>query len=751
MQKNEPFKNNKRPEIRIAKFSVEASLLEELGERLVAFPEVALTELIKNSYDADAHKCTVILSKDEIVVKDDGNGMSEDEFLNFWMVVGTKSKIRNTKSRKLQRKVSGSKGIGRFSVRFLGSNLHLSTTAVGAGNIKYRIDATFDWIKTDNQQSLSKIEIEYTVSKVSSSVKSGTTLTISKLRSGVAESDLGVIRTSTLELTSPLTGLESPPFAELSSADTGFNVEIVTAKNDGGDSTESVANSVLKGYVARARLELLTGGKLNVKIFFDRSTAAIYSKTIDLKIHFPVFRLDTPLFIDIRYFPTRKGTFAGLDVNGWAAKSWFKENCGVAIVDNGFRILPYGAGTDDWLRLNFDKARNVRNEWRSKIMSNLHPLPPEASDPRNNPMLYLPNSGQVFGAVFVASGPTVHKKDSDFQLIPSMDRQGYVENTAFKRVRDITRFGLELIAYYDHTRIREAEEKEIANKLKSAEEDLAAAIKEIQKSPSIAAEEKARLGSLLRVAATGYSEVEKYRKSAQESLEMMSLLGVLAGFMTHEFEQTLFKLSEAVSILKKLARSHEGLKESAGKLEESKKHLETYLDYSRLFTEKVSDHSRHDFFVKPQIQLVLDTLAMPREKHDIEVDLQMSDDTIGPAVPIAAYSGILLNLLSNAFKALIARSDNAPRKVRIVAVSDGSSHRLIVADSGIGIPNRLRERIWEPLFTTTKRGSSPLGSGMGLGLSLVKRVVTNVGGKISLMESPPAGFVTAFEIEFPLD
>jgi len=745
------LEKNNQPKKRIAKFSVEASLLEELGERLVAFPEVALTELIKNSYDADANTCTVSLSSDKIVVKDDGNGMTEDEFLNFWMVVGTKSKIRNTISRKLNRKVSGSKGIGRFSVRFLGSNLHLSTTASGAHNTKYRIDAIFDWNKTDNQQSLSKIEIEYTVSKVSNSVKSGTTLTISELRSGVAESNLGVIRTSTLELTSPLSGLEKPPFTELNATDTGFNVEITTAQDDGSKTTESVANSVLKGYVARARLELLADGKLNVKVFFDRGTATIYSKTIDLSKHFPDFRLDTPLFIDIRYFPSRKGTFAGLDVNGWIAKDWLKTNCGVAIIDNGFRVLPYGDRTDDWLNLNFDKARNVRNRWRSKLMSDLHPLPPESSDPKNNPMLYLPNSGQVFGAVFVASGPTIQKKNSDFQLIPSMDRQGYVENTAFKRVRSITRFGLELIAYFDHTRIREAEENEIANKLKSAEEDLAAAIKEIQKSPTIAAEEKTRLSSMLRVAATGYSEVEKYRKSAQESLELMSLLGILAGFMTHEFEQTLFKLSEAVSILKKLAKSHDTLKGSADKLEDSKKHLETYLEYSRLFTEKASDHSVSEFKVKPQIQLVLDTLELPRAKHGIDVDLQMSDDTTGPEIPVAAYSGVLLNLISNAFKALIARSDNAPRNVRIVAVSDGKSHKLIVADSGIGIPSRLRERIWEPLFTTTNKSASPLGSGMGLGLSLVRRVVTNVGGKISLMETPPAGFTTAFEVEFPLD
>jgi signal transduction histidine kinase len=460
--------------------------------------------------------------------------------------------------------------------------------------------------------------------------------------------------------------------------------------------------------------------------------------------------LDTQLFIDIRYFPYRKGTFSDLEVNGWVAKSWLKDNCGVAIIDNGFRIHPYGTGTDDWLRLNFDKARNTRDEWRSIVMRKLFPLPPEAAEPKNNPMLYLPSSGQLFGAVFVESSPIKQKSDSDYQLIPSMDRQGYVTNTAFRRVRDITRFGLELIAHLDHTRIREAEENKIANEMKSAEEDLAAALTEIRKSPSIAAEEKTRLSSLLRVAAAGYSEVDKYRKSAQESLEMMSLLGVLAGFMTHEFEQTLFKLSEAVSILKKLARSHDGLKDSAIKLEDSKNHLETYLNYSRLFTEKVSDHSQSNFKVKPQIQLVLDTLSMPQEKHGIEVDLQIMDDTMGPAVPIAAYSGILLNLLSNAFKALIARADSAPRKVRIVAVSDGNKHRLIVADSGVGIPSRLRDRIWEPLFTTTKKDASPLGSGMGLGLSLVKRVVANVGGKISLMETPPAGFATAFEVEFPL-
>lgn len=745
-----PLERNKAQPPKFAKFSVEASLLEELGERLVAAPEVALTELIKNSYDADAKSCKVALSNDSIVVEDDGNGMTEKEFLDFWMVVGTRSKVRKTTSRKFKRKVSGSKGIGRFAVRFLGAHLHLATTAVYSGQ-KFKIEANFDWAKADSSRTLTEIEIAYTVTPIPSTSETGTTLTISKLRSGVVQANLGEIKTNTLGLTSPITGLEKPPFAESITSDPGFNVLFSTSQDNESAQPESIAETVLRNYVARVRLEVLNNSELDVRLFFNRDTTPIYCEKLDLKQHYEDFIIDTPLFIDIRYFPQRKGTFTGLGVNGWTAKDWLKTNCGVAIIDNGFRIHPYGTGTDDWLKLNFDKARNVRAQWRSRLMRNLFPLPPEASEPKNNPMLYLPNSGQVFGAAFVASKPITKRENSDSCLIPSMDRQGYISNTAFRRIRSLTRFGLELIAYHDHIRIREAEEIEIALKLKGAEDDLTAALQEINQSTSISSAEKKRLSDLLSVAAAGYSEVDKYRKTAQESLEMMSLLGVLAGFMTHEFEQTLFKLSEAVNILNKLSKSNPELHESTAKLEVSKKHLEAYLDYSRLFTEKASDHERKKFRAKAQVQLVLDTLATVREKHGIHVDLQMTEDTMGPEVPVAAYSGVLLNLLSNAFKALIARADKGPRQVRIVATTDSKAHKLIVADSGVGIPNRLRERIWEPLFTTTKRDANPLGSGMGLGLALVKRVVSNIGGKISLMESPPSGFTTAFEVEFPLD
>src|SRR3954467_4959571 len=81
-------------------FSVESRILRELGERLVKQPEVALVELIKNAYDADARLCKVTYTPPvEITVVDDGHGMTLSEFKNGWMRIGTSSKAKEGQSR----------------------------------------------------------------------------------------------------------------------------------------------------------------------------------------------------------------------------------------------------------------------------------------------------------------------------------------------------------------------------------------------------------------------------------------------------------------------------------------------------------------------------------------------------------------------------------------------------------------------------------------------------------------------------
>jgi signal transduction histidine kinase len=113
------------------------------------------------------------------------------------------------------------------------------------------------------------------------------------------------------------------------------------------------------------------------------------------------------------------------------------------------------------------------------------------------------------------------------------------------------------------------------------------------------------------------------------------------------------------------------------------------------------------------------------------------------------YSAVLLNLYTNAIKAVIAREDDdkLPR-VAISAWNDQRNHYLSVQDTGIGIPPSLQKRIWDPFFTTTSRVNSPLGTGMGLGLSLVRDLVERQGGKVGLTEASPE-FTTCVLITLP--
>ena len=84
-------------------------------------------------------------------------------------------------------------------------------------------------------------------------------------------------------------------------------------------------------------------------------------------------------------------------------------------------------------------------------------------------------------------------------------------------------------------------------------------------------------------------------------------------------------------------------------------------------------------------------------------------------------------------------------RIELRAWNERAWHVLEVVDNGVGIPDDIRERIWDPLFTTTSNSYNPLGSGMGLGLSLVKRLTESIHGRIDLTDPPP-GFSTCFKL-----
>ena len=110
-------------------FKTNSRHISQLGRELVTDFVTALVELIKNSYDADAYGVKVILDKpntpqSRIILIDTGTGMTQSEFENKWMVIGTNNKVTEPYTPN-GRKKAGKKGIGRFSVERLAEKVRI--------------------------------------------------------------------------------------------------------------------------------------------------------------------------------------------------------------------------------------------------------------------------------------------------------------------------------------------------------------------------------------------------------------------------------------------------------------------------------------------------------------------------------------------------------------------------------------------------------------------------------------------------
>jgi signal transduction histidine kinase len=102
----------------------------------------------------------------------------------------------------------------------------------------------------------------------------------------------------------------------------------------------------------------------------------------------------------------------------------------------------------------------------------------------------------------------------------------------------------------------------------------------------------------------------------------------------------------------------------------------------------------------------------------------------------AELNQVWTNLLDNAADAVDGRG-----RITLKAFQDGDSVAVEVVDDGPGIPREARGRVFEPFFTTKE-----VGAGVGLGLDIVRRVVSSHGGKVSLKSKPGE---TSFTVRLP--
>ena len=150
------------------------------GADLVTNDEVAITELVKNSYDAFATEVTVSISDDEIEIRDNGSGMTRDIIKNAWAVVATPFKQKEPfveKGGKVRR-VSGNKGLGRFSAARLGRYVEIQTKSESDSYIR----AFIDWDNLVNAENLSDCSFKMRISEPPDGFEqTGTVLKISGL------------------------------------------------------------------------------------------------------------------------------------------------------------------------------------------------------------------------------------------------------------------------------------------------------------------------------------------------------------------------------------------------------------------------------------------------------------------------------------------------------------------------------------------------------------------------------------------
>jgi signal transduction histidine kinase len=354
-------------------FDVSSGLKSVLGSELITDDEVAIFELVKNSFDAEAKRVDIHFSKESIVISDNGNGMSYDDITNKWLFVAYSSKREGNESTDFRdeiaerRHYAGSKGIGRFSSDRLGRIINLQTRpkAKKAGPVH---SVTVDWnlFDQDHKKHFDDIGVNYnaqakgfTVPAEMPALTNGTVITIK-------ETKRTWDREKTLRLKSALAKLINPFGAAVDK----FRIKIHAPSELNADKHEvarakargetPLQNAVVNGDVGNFIFSTLREKTTFIDVQIDSSGHFIESTLIDrgeliYKIREPN---EYPLL-------SKSGFRCQIYFLNASAKMTFARRMGVPSVQfgsvflfrNGFRIFPVGEEGDDWFGMDRRKQQ----------------------------------------------------------------------------------------------------------------------------------------------------------------------------------------------------------------------------------------------------------------------------------------------------------------------------------------------------------------------------------------------------------
>jgi signal transduction histidine kinase len=721
-------------------FTVDSALLRELGERLVGKPHIALAELVKNSYDADATEVIIRLLPDRIEILDNGHGMAKPEFRNFWMRIGTTHKIDERVSRNLKRPLTGSKGVGRLAVQFLASELEIRTISEKTPGTEFL--GIVDWEKASEAGELTKAKADYMegppTERFPGNSITGTAVVLKRLHQ---EWDTESIKNLAREIRwlkppfRPNPRLKSDRQKDFDVKFDTVNPELIKTFSEQMDAILNLWNAKLVGRLeepsaAKSKVSDTKTVRLSLE-FVDGSSEAFTYSVKDCRLHFCEFEI---LIYKL------KGRQA-LGVKKTDAHDYLQEFGGVHIYDAGFHLPYYGLGID-WLHIEMDHSHR-------KTVSDL--LPKELQVPRG--LNFLPTQSRILGVVHVDSSQERHSAENegtasdDEYLKVQITRDRLVDNKALSNLADIVRTSVDFYAMKEAARaFAEAEARKDTEPVREKVERVEQVIEEYK--DQIPAEVYSRLKDDVQ------ETISAVDTEAEASIKQLSLLGPLATAgisalaYNHEINKQIYMLETIATEITALAsRPHQ----AGNKLIELSTRLRTWIAHTRstrqLFLPLAESENRD---IRERLK-VLHTLTTIKTQTTVltrgaEIDLAGIDPKMRfPKGSFAEWSAIFQNVFINATNAML---DSEQRRISVSSREQGRKISILVQDTGSGVDLETADELFEPFVRKLEisSGRRALGfGGMGLGLTIVRMMANNLGCHVSFVE-PDDGFGTAFQL-----
>ena len=340
-------------------FKVSSALKDLVGKDLIRNENIAIFELVKNSYDAFATKVEITFEPERIIIADNGKGMSLEDLKEKWLFLAYSAKKDGSEDSEsdekqqsyrdqINRHYAGAKGVGRFSCDRLGANLIVTTKSQKDKNAEKLI---IDWTAFEKDQKKEFIEVDVQHEALSSLPKfpedkdTGTILEITNLRNIWARDEILSLKQSLEKLINPF------------SESLDFTIEIICEWAKEGDENEknksnyydrNIVNGVIKNSISQVI------GLKTTKIDVTLNTEFIETSVIDRDVEIYKIR-------ERNTYNKLSSVTINLYFLNKAAKTAFSMKMGVQPINygsiflfrNGFRILPFGNPGDDSWKLDY--------------------------------------------------------------------------------------------------------------------------------------------------------------------------------------------------------------------------------------------------------------------------------------------------------------------------------------------------------------------------------------------------------------